>query len=241
MAFKYNGKDIIVIAHRGGGQLFFENSFSAFKGVQQLGVDAVECDIQVTADGQLAIMHDSNLKRTTGINRKVSELTSEEIKNIKLLNNENIPMLDDLITEVDILLVIELKSIGTVEPLLKTISQHPEMINRCIFISFYHEALLYLKNKFPSANCAALIAGFPVDPVSMVRNCGCNTISLNYEGIAKEYVDRCHKSSINVSVWTPNTIEDITTSLNAGVDAIASDRPDIVIEILNHKIKKYKD
>jgi len=238
MSFKYNGRDIIVIAHRGGGQLFFENSFSAFKGVQHLGVDAVECDIQVTADGHLAIMHDSNLKRTTGIDRKISELTSDEINKIKLLNNENIPMLNDLITEIGISLVIELKSMDTVDPLIKTISKHPEIINRCIFISFYHEALLYLKHKFPSANCAALIAGFPVDPVSMVKNCGCNTISLNYEGITKDYVDRCHEGGINVSVWTPNTIEDITTSLNAGVDAIASDRPDTVIEILNHKINK---
>ena len=46
MVFKYKDRDVAVIAHRGGGLLFPENTISAFKGVQKLGVDAVECDVQ---------------------------------------------------------------------------------------------------------------------------------------------------------------------------------------------------
>ena len=105
------------------------------------------------------------------------------------------------------------------------------MLGRCIFISFFHEALYALKQRFPEASCSALLAGFPMDPVSMVRQCGCDTISVNYEGLTKDFVDKCHKGGIRVSVWAPSDSDGIRSSLNAGVDAIASDRPDLVIEM----------
>ena len=233
MVFKYKDRDVAVIAHRGGGMLFPENTISAFKGGQKLGVDAVECDVQLTMDGKLAVMHDPNLKRMAGIDKKISEITSDEIKKIILLNNEKIPMLEELIKDVDTRLIIELKSIETINPIFKIIYEQQEILKRCTFISFYHEALLLLKQKFPEADCAALIAGFPVDPVSMVKNCGCNMISVNYEGISKNYVDKCHDGGIKVTVWTPNDEKSILSSLDAGVDAIASDRPDLVIRLIN--------
>ncbi len=90
MEHKYRGREIVVIAHRGGGELFKENTISAFTGVERLGVDAVECDVQVTKDGNLAVMHDPDLMRTAGIDRKIEDLTTEDIKNIKL-NGEKIP------------------------------------------------------------------------------------------------------------------------------------------------------
>jgi len=62
-------------------------------------------------------------------------------------------------------------------------------------------------------------------------------ISVNYEGISKNYVDKCHAGGIKVSVWTPNDEKSILSSLEAGVDAIASDRPDLVIRLINNNGK----
>ena len=76
-------KDIFVIAHRGGAELFFENTLTAFRNSQKLGVDAIECDVHLTKDGKLVIMHDPDLKRVAGIERNISDMTLEEIKDIK--------------------------------------------------------------------------------------------------------------------------------------------------------------
>ncbi|EQD26758.1 glycerophosphodiester phosphodiesterase, partial [mine drainage metagenome] len=83
----------------------------------------------------------------------------------------------------------------------------------------------------------ALIAGFPVDPVSVAKSCGSDTLSLYFEGVNKEYVELCHKGGIKVSVWTPNSEEEILDSVNAGVDSIASDKPDTVMKLLKRNIQ----
>jgi len=229
MPFKYRNRQVSVIAHRGGGELFKENTLSAFRSVQDMGVDAVECDVQVTKDGKLAVIHDADLRRVAGINSRVDELTGNEIQKVKLLNNETIPMLEDVFHQVSIPLVIELKSIETVKSLSSMLLQNSNLQERCVIISFYHEALYVMKQQFPRLKCGALLAGFPLDPVTMVKQCGCDTISLYFEGITRDYVDKCHVGGIYVGVWSPNEKAHILDSLNAGVDAIGSDRPDLVI------------
>ena len=231
MPLRYNGRDVFVIAHRGGGGLYPENTMAAFIGVQNMGVDAVECDVQLTKDGKLAVIHDPDLKRLAGIDTQVRDVDSKEIRKIKLKSGDKILLLEDLLDRITIPIVIELKSVDTISSLFDILEKSPELLGRCIFISFFHEALYALKQRFPEASCGALLAGFPIDPVSMVRQCGCDTISLNYEGLTKDYVDRCHEGGVRVSVWAPSDSDGIRSSLNAGVDAIASDRPDLVIEM----------
>ena len=233
MTHRYRGREVFVIAHRGGGDMFMENTLSAFRGVEKLGVDAVECDVQVTKDGQLAVIHDPDLRRTAGIDLKVKDLNAKELKKLKLNERENIPMLEDVFEAIDIPVVIELKSMETVSSIIKLFTMNPDLLSRSVLISFFHDALLLMKRKFPASMCGALIAGFPVDPVSMVRQCGCDTISINYEGLTASYVERCHKGGLRVSVWAPNDAAGIMESLNAGVDAIGSDRPDLVLRLIN--------
>ena len=231
MPLRYNGQDVFIIAHRGGGGLFPENTLAAFMGVQEIGVDAVECDVQLTKDGKLAVIHDPDLKRLAGIDVQVREMDSKEIMRIKLKSGDNILFLEDLFGKISIPIVIELKSVDTISSLFGILEKSPELLGKCIFISFFHEALFALKQRFPEVSCGALLAGFPMDPVSMVKQCGCDTIALNYEGLTKDYVDRCHEGGIRVSVWAPSDSDGIRSSLNAGVDGIASDRPDLVIEL----------
>ncbi|MGC8505299.1 MAG: glycerophosphodiester phosphodiesterase [Thermoplasmata archaeon] len=233
MTHRYRGKEVFVIAHRGGGDLFRENTMSAFTGVEAMGADAVECDVQVTKDGNLAVIHDPDLKRTAGIDLRVGDLDTVEIKKVRLEGGDEIPMLEEVLDAIKIPVVIELKSMETVNSIIRLFGRRPDFLNRSVLISFFHDALLIMKQKFPDVACGALIAGFPVDPVTMVRQCGCDTIAINYEGLTASYVDRCHKGGLRVSVWAPNDAAGIMGSLNAGVDAIGSDRPDLVIDLIN--------
>lgn len=235
MSADQKSSNIIVIAHRGGAELFFENTITAFKKAQELGVDAIECDVHLTKDGHLVILHDPDLNRVAGIDREITDMTLEEVSGVKLEGGEHIPTLEQALSEVSVPLIVELKSRSTLQEMLRLFTEHPEYLEKVIVISFDHRPLLMLKEQFPKLMTGALIAGYPVDPVSVARSCKTDMLSLYYEGLGKEYVDLCHASGIKISVWTPNAEKDIEDMIAAGVDAIASDRPDVVLKKLGRK------
>jgi len=233
MVMNYKGRDVFIIAHRGGSSSF-ENSISSFLKAQEMGVDAVECDIHTTKDGKLVISHDPDLVRIANIDKKIAEMDYDEISGIRLPNGERIPALEELLEIMNIPVVIELKSRETVFALLSLFSRRKDFINKCVVISFYHDAVRIMKREIPDLMCGILFAGFPVDPVSMARDSGCNMISLYYEGLDGEYVEKCHKGGIMLTVWAPNDEKAIRDSLDAGVDGIGSDRPDLVLKIIEN-------
>lgn len=73
-------KEIIVVAHRGDWRHAPENSLQAIKNCIDMGVDMVEIDIRKTKDGQLVLMHDGTVDRTTNGKGRVSDLTLESLK-----------------------------------------------------------------------------------------------------------------------------------------------------------------
>jgi glycerophosphoryl diester phosphodiesterase len=80
------GSNILVASHRGDWRNFAENSFEGIESCIQMDVDIVEIDIAKTKDGQLVLMHDRSVDRTTNGNGLVSEYTLEEIKQFNLKN-----------------------------------------------------------------------------------------------------------------------------------------------------------
>lgn len=225
----------MVIAHRGGAELFVENTLSAFIKAEELGVDAIECDVHVSKDGHLVVSHDSSLKRVFGVDREIKDMNLQEIKSVRLPDGESPPTLLEVLDKVSVTLIVELKSFETLNAMHELFESMPETTGRCIVISFYHEALLMLKSQHPSLQTGALLAGYPVDPVSVAKSCGSGTLLFYHEGMMKQYVDRCHEGGIEVSVWTPNSEKDIQNCIEAGVDSIGSDRPDLVLRLLGRR------
>jgi glycerophosphoryl diester phosphodiesterase len=90
-------------AHRGGARLWPENSLRAFRESLALGVDLVEADIHLTADGELAVIHDATLRRTTDRRGRVRTRTAAELRRARLrgpdrrLTNEHVPMLEEVL------------------------------------------------------------------------------------------------------------------------------------------------
>ena len=228
---------MFVIGHRGGGDLFPENTLKAFTGAEKIGCNAVECDVHLSLDGHLIVNHDADLNRVAGINKRISDMKLQEILAIKLKSGEKIPILEDVYKSISIPVIVELKDVNTVKAMIKLFNEKPEIIKRTIVISFYHEILLEIKKHIPTLESGALLAGFPVDPVTVAKSCKSNTLSLYFEGINRSYVDLCHRGGINVSVWTPNSEEEILSCINAGVDSIGTDRPDLAIKLFKETAK----
>ncbi|SFU30682.1 glycerophosphoryl diester phosphodiesterase [Alicyclobacillus macrosporangiidus] len=197
-----------------------------------MGVDLVECDVHVSRDGELVVIHDDNLLRTAGIDKPVSELTSAELRQVDVGDGQGVPLLADVMDAISIPVAVELKTPQTVKALARLLAARPALVERIVPLSFFHDILLHLAKAFPGLQCGALLAGYPVDPVAVARSAGCTMLSLHFEGVTKAYVDRCHQGGVLVSVWTPNREEDIRRMVEAGVDAIGSDRPDLVLKLV---------
>ncbi len=219
-----------VIAHRGGGELFPENTMRAFQESESLGVDMVECDVHVSRDGEIMVIHDPTLSRTGGTPLFVKDLTADELASIDVGEGQGVPTLASLLDAVKIPLVVEIKAVEVVQALVRLLQGRPELSKRIVPISFYHAAVKLLADRFPDLEAGVLLAGVPIRLHAIARDAHVRHLSLAYEMVDKGLVDAMHRENLLVSVWTPNTPKDIAAMVAAGVDGIASDRPDLVLQ-----------
>lgn len=223
-----------VVAHRGAAYLFPENTMTAFRKAETLGVDAIELDVRSTRDGVAIVIHDPDLNRVAGVNNLVSDMTYEEVSGIRLLTGDGIPDLESVLNEIKIPILIELKTKEVLLPVVRLLGRNSDLQERCMLISFDHDLLKLAKERIAGLFAGALFMGLPADPVQSVKKCGADFISVNFGGLTREYVDNCHRNGIVVNAWTPNTEGEISRTIATGVDSITSDRPDMVLRELEN-------
>ncbi len=140
-----------LIAHRGlHDKDTPENSMGAFKKALEKDI-AIEFDVHLLKDNKIVVFHDNNLKRMTGIDKKINELSYDEIKDIKLANSdEKIPLLEDVLKLVNgkVLLDIELKcdheKYKLEDALIDVLKDYTGKI---VLKSFDYKTVKYLKKK----------------------------------------------------------------------------------------------
>lgn len=147
---------MIIFAHRGYTMKYPENTMTAFRKAVENGAKAIETDVQMTKDGRLVLTHDENVKRCTGIDTLVKELTFEEIRKLdfsykskfKDAKEEKIPELKELLIfckENNILLNLELKNsevlYENIELLTKNEVENYGNQDLVIYSSFNHDSV----------------------------------------------------------------------------------------------------
>lgn len=140
-----------LIAHRGlHDKDTPENSMGALKKALEKDI-AIEFDVHLLKDNKIVVFHDNNLKRMTGIDKKINELSYDEIKDIKLANSdEKIPLLEDVLKLVNgkVLLDIELKcdheKYKLEDALIDVLKDYTGKI---VLKSFDYKTVKYLKKK----------------------------------------------------------------------------------------------
>jgi glycerophosphoryl diester phosphodiesterase len=100
MEVKVNMKRIQVIGHRGCGVGNLENTLRSFREALTIGVDGIEFDVHATSDGEIVVMHDPNLERTTNGAGFVQQKTLAQLKELDAGDGETIPTLQEVIEEV---------------------------------------------------------------------------------------------------------------------------------------------
>ena len=244
-------------SHRGGRQEFDENTLSAFEASYQAGYRGYETDVRITKDGQLVILHDSDLKRTTDISGRVEEMTSDEIRKANTKKGHKVMFLDELMDWID-----SKGDITYVEFELKTrpgeISKEMKFEEYCdklyervmrdkpsgatyLFTSGNYDGLRYLQQAHPDAQML-VITSKPCndETIALCKALGIYRLGATMDGTSRAAVKKAHKEGLIVSLWPGNSVDDAVLGTYLGADFLCTDVPVAVKNTLTEKFPHIK-
>jgi len=237
-----------VIAHRGFSGVAPENTIAAVRAAIKIQADMVEIDVTLTADGHIVVIHDETLDRTTDGSGKVSDFTLAELQQLDAgawfaprFAGERIPTLDALLEEIEgrILLNVEIKSEavdrGIVTKVASAIQRHG-MIDQVVVSSFSPTALQQMHAVTPDIQTAVLYNTKyhkGQDAVEIVTDLGASVFNIKRQRLTKTMLRRCREHDIPVGIYTVNKPARMRRLVKKGIDAIFTDHPDRLLEVLN--------
>lgn len=235
-----------LIGHRGARNEVPENTLAGFAHARGLGLDAIELDLRRTKDGQIVVIHDATVDRTTGGSGAVADLTLAEIRALDARSvyadwpePVSIPTLGELLDWAGntMFLQIEIKS----EPLDRMSATIDEAVNeverrdlagRVRFTSFDVDAVTWLRDRHP-AWPRAYVGGFhePEDLETAIL-LGCDQIDVSLQHGRRTVVEEAHARGLRVFGWQCNTAEHVAEAIAWGIDGATSDAPTTVLPLL---------
>lgn len=234
-----------VTAHRGSSEDAPENTLAAFHRAIQDHAGFAELDVQETADGVVMLMHDDNAYRTTGINKNMWEITSNELKNAsagswfhKDFIDEHVPTLDEVITlaKGHLKLNIEMKNNGhAVQLAQKTVDliQSHDFVKECTVTSF-DAKLLHEVKALNSSIKTGLIVGQKTDGLDeLMKSSDYEVISAAHPLVNEDFMRLAEDHHKEVYVWTVNDTRTMRRMLALGVSSIITNQPDKLVKLMS--------
>lgn len=223
-----------IMGHRGARHEKPENTLGGFKYIISLGLKAVELDIHLSQDGEIMVIHDGTLERTTNGNGAVSDHNLSFLQSLDAGQGEKIPTLKevcDLLLPEGFEIQVEIKDPKTVSPLIEMLNGlTKEQLQQIIVISFDHRTIYKVKEQLPAVKTAALIDNYTLDPCSVVRAAKADGLSISIRFVDGELVDKLHAQGYEVTVWNANTKEQYEEMKKLGLDYMATDAPSEILK-----------
>ena len=231
-------KNSETIAHRGYVYKGVENSIEALEGAAEVGANYVELDILLTKDNKFVVMHDYNLKRLAGINKRVQDMNYDEVVGLPIKQGDytsKIPSLEEFVNkakDLNMKLVIELKPHGGepsnyVDILIEEIKKLK--LENYKFMSLNSKVMEELETKVPNLETGYVI------PLQFGNFHKSNVDFFVIEDFSyrDRLVEEAKKQNKKVFVWTINDPALITKYLQSPADGIITDEPELVKEEKN--------
>lgn len=232
-----------VMAHRGLSADAPENTLYAFSDAISVGADFIELDVQQTRDGVLVVMHDSNLKRTTGVNKDIWDVDYADIQNLDAGSwfdpayaNARIPTLEETLQFVDkrAKLNIEIKPTkhgsDTLEQDVAELITQYQYTDACYVTSFSYGSLKKVKEVNPEIRTGYLMSVAYGQFYSLKY---ADAFSLNKVFVTSQVVNAAHQQGKQIFAWTVNSMSEVRSLCNLHVDSIITDDPVMVQNVIS--------
>jgi len=237
-----------ILAHRGASGYAPENTMEAFELAVEQHADGFEIDIHITKDGEIVVIHDDTIDRTSNGTGHVTELTLAELQqfnyNVGFEANyptAHIPTLAqvlELVKKHQLYLNIEIKNImdssnkydGLNFAAAELVLEY-EVEEQVIFSSFNHNSMRELKERFPNIKTALLHFSKLHEGEHYAKTAGADALHPLFSMIDKESIMESQAAGIQINAWTVNGRLDLEHMLKLGVDAVITDYPDVAYKI----------
>lgn len=240
--------DIETVAHRGAAGYTPENTMAAFDKAVEMDSDYIELDVQMSKDGELVVIHDITVDRTTDGSGRVGDLTYEELRKLDAgswygeeFKGEHLPTLDEVLDayEDETKFLIELKSPSLYPGIEEKVNDALEKRDldkpeddSVIVQSFDFHSM----QKFHEINGEVPIGVLTSNPKDLTAKSleifkeYADYVNPSKDEVDRDLVDQIHELDMGIMPWTVRAKEDVQPLLDAGVDGIITDYPDYIPE-----------
>ncbi len=238
--------DQVVVGHR-GSQTAPENTLEAIDGAIEADADYAEIDILLSKDGIPMVIHDDNLRRLTGENLNVYDLTANELQKLTIRQNDKTGQISTLDEVIDhsrgkIDLLIELKLHGhekrdLVAAVIEVVEENHFQKN-CEIMSLEYSLVEQLKTNHPEYPVGYCVYGnLGNAEFSSLRELNVDFLIIEESMASKSFISKCNSAWLPVYVWTLNTREAMDSCLTQGASGIITDNPEMGRQAVDDYIK----
>ena len=200
-----------IFAHRGASGYAPENTLEAFRLAMEQGADGIELDVHLTKDGEVVVIHDETLNRTSNGQGKVRDYTLEELKKFSFHNH--------------------IEKYKGIEEKTMEIVKNKKMEGRVIYSSFNHYSIQKILEQDIHAETAYLFSDVTLNMEKYAKETGVKGLHpAVYHLKMADFLETYLNSGLKVRVWTVNKKEDMKMFMDAGVDAVITNYPDLALK-----------
>ncbi len=241
---------LTVIAHRGWSAKYPENTLLAFREAITLGADAIEFDVRQSKDGELVIIHNSNVDNTTNGNGEVSKLTFSKLRTLDAGRGERIPTLREVLElgKGKITFHCEIKD-PNIEDKVVTVIDDVGVMDATYFSSFNHMIMGKVKGLRRTAKVATLEGKIDVGSETAQKRVAKNfaqhakkvqamAVHINLNTAWPIIIKDLHDCGLRVNVWTVDSDIILEELANMGVDGIFTNHPDVMLDFVKKRQAK---
>jgi glycerophosphoryl diester phosphodiesterase len=203
----------------------------SFRSAIAIGCDMIECDVHLSSDGRLVVIHDHTLERTTNGSGLVRDHSAAELRKLDAGDGEKIPLLQEVVELAlgKVGLVIEIKQVPPLYPGLeeKLVNMLRQLgaVQECAAISFNHPVIHELRKMEPSLQLGVLEGARPMHPAAILRDSGADVYSPHWGAADPQVVKEVHDAGGAVAVWPVDDEAALAWCRYSKPDAIFSNRP----------------
>ena len=244
-------RDTEIIAHRGASHDAPENTMSAITLAYEQEADSAECDVHLTLDKKIVLMHDHSTKRTTGVNLLIKESTSDELEKLDAgsfkggkFEGEKIPLLEDMIAALPEdeakRLYVEIKCGEEILPYLEEILSGNLKRSQIVIISFDLNVVSTAKKMFEDIPVYWLVGTrkdedtgelLEHDPklIQTALENNLDGLNVNHAGVTQEFAEKTALAGLKLYVWTVDDVEIAKKLKDMGVAGITTNQPALLL------------
>ncbi len=229
-----------VIAHRGFSGRYPENTLEAFGRAAEIGTDEIEFDVKITKDGELAILHDMTVDRTTDGSGNLMDMTLSEVRLLDAgswldpgYSGLQIPTFSEALSVIPDLMELNIHAYPdprVTEGLISELIEKDRVENS--YIAIQEGQVKLARELCPEMRLCNMTSSRNPDYLETTVRLGCQIMQFPHENLTKELVERAHSHSIVVNVFYANDEPEMERFISYGVDAILTDYPDRLLDLL---------